>query len=155
MTLLLRLWRWLASLFGRAKPADTVNLYRAEVCEEEPELLDRRRVYLVGGADAPWSASLICPCGCQEIVRLSLLPGDRPRWRALVSARGVVTLDPSIWRVRGCRSHFFIRHGRVLWAAPDSRLPVMPVPPIRPKADRHVQRERELPPFGRPRGGQT
>ena len=142
MSSLLSFWLWLTGLFWRSpprsRPVATSSLYHAETHDDEPDQLERYRIYLLGAAGAAWSASLICPCGCGEIIRLSLLPDDRPGWRAEVNAGGLVTLHPSIWRVRGCRSHFFIREGRVLWAGPDTTAPVMLRPVVKTKVDRRI-----------------
>ncbi|WP_371815099.1 DUF6527 family protein [Bradyrhizobium sp. CCBAU 51753] len=44
-----------------------------------------------------------------------LLKEIRPRWDARVDQRGHVTLHPSVWLKQGCRSHFWLRDGRVIW----------------------------------------
>ena len=136
--LLARLWRWLATVFGWTKVAAPKNVYRAVACSDEPDRLERLHVYLLGDPGSPWSASLICPCGCDAIIRLSLLDNDRPHWAVKVTNSGMVTFHPSIWRVRGCRSHFRIREGRVIWSGPDATSPVMLKPPIKPAADGHL-----------------
>ena len=87
-------------------------------CEELPEAPRSRRIYLVGD-DEPWSAGFLCPCGCGALIQLSLVSRDRPSWRATIGAGSVISLHPSVWRQRGCRSHFFIREGRVAWAPSD------------------------------------
>lgn len=84
--------------------------------DDVPEDLDPRHVYLVGDEGQPWSAALLCPCRCGEVIQLSLMTRDRPRWRAEVEANGAVSLYPSVWRTRGCLSHFILRRGRVYWA---------------------------------------
>jgi hypothetical protein len=94
--------------------------------EDLPDAPKEGRIYLVGEPDRPWSAALLCPCGCGEIIQLSLLRDDAPSWRVNVAPGGAVTLHPSIWRIRGCRSHFFIRSGRLIWAP--ERMGVTPVP---------------------------
>lgn len=88
------------------------------VAEEMPDLLDSDRIYLVGDPRRPWSAALLCPCGCRASIQLSLIAGDSPRWRVRRHFSGSVTLHPSIWRKRDCRSHFFIRRGRIVWSGP-------------------------------------
>jgi hypothetical protein len=50
------------------------------------------------------------------VISLSLISTDNPRWHARLHVDRTVTLSPSIWRTKGCRSHFFIRGGRILWA---------------------------------------
>src|SRR5258708_27803125 len=83
---------------------------------ESPEAVVPKVVYLVGESNNPWLAIFVCPCGCEEVISLSLIRNDRPRWRAMLHIDGTVSLSPSIWRKRGCRSHFFIRRGRVVWS---------------------------------------
>lgn len=111
MKLLARFRRLLAAL----KPPRRWTAIR---CEELPETLRRRRVYLVGDRQDPWSAGLLCPCGCNALIQLSLVPNDRPSWRATVARHSVISLRPSIWRKRGCCSHFTLRGGQIDWAQP-------------------------------------
>ena len=70
--------------------------------------------YLVQDGGFAWAASMQCPCGCGDSITLNFI-GGRPCWSAEVDARGFVTVHPSIWRTSGCRSHFWIRQGRVRW----------------------------------------
>jgi len=88
----------------------------AEHVEDDPDVLLTRRVYLIGEGEAPWAAALVCPCGCGAVIKLSLLPTDSPRWSADVDIDGAVTLRPSVWRTKGCRSHFVLWRGRIIWA---------------------------------------
>ena len=89
--------------------------FATELVEEIPEVLEPRRLYLMGDQFRPWSAALLCPCGCGATIQLSLMADDRPSWRATRHFAGSVTLHPSIWRKRDCRSHFFLRRGHVVW----------------------------------------
>lgn len=72
-------------------------------------------IYLIGEGRNLWVAALVCPCGCGELLQMSLMPHGRPRWKATQHWDGTVSLHPSVWRQKGCRSHFFLRRGRVLW----------------------------------------
>jgi hypothetical protein len=101
--------RWFRLLFEPKKH------YGFSVVEDPPDELDDNVVYLIADGGPPWSATFVCPCGCKERISLSLIPRDRPNWRATVNNDGI-TLHPSVWRKKDCRSHFFIRGGRVLWA---------------------------------------
>jgi Family of unknown function (DUF6527) len=78
------------------------------------------------GEGAPWLAALACPCGCGEVIHLSLLKRDSPRWSFHEEDDGTITLSPSVWRSRGCKSHFFLRRSTITWcdakAAPVSHL---------------------------------
>lgn len=88
--------------------------WRTVTSAEEPEVLLSSVLYLVGEQEK-WAAVFKCPCGCQEPVWLNLLEGHRPRWSISVSAEGIPTVSPSVNRQVGCRSHFFLRSGRIVW----------------------------------------
>jgi len=88
--------------------------YRIVRATELPDSLKGRTLYLLGIPE-PWSAALLCPCGCEELIQISLLDNDSPSWRLRLNKRDQPTLDPSIWRKHGCRSHFFLREGRIVW----------------------------------------
>jgi hypothetical protein len=105
-------WGIMQGLFYRWKYRNRV---RATAVEEVPESLDRRHLYLIG-SENPWSAALLCPCGCGEILHLSLLLDDSPSWTLHMEKRSKLpTLSPSVWRTKGCRSHFFLRDGLIDW----------------------------------------
>lgn len=60
------------------------------------------------------TASHLCPCGCGNRVVTPFGPAD---WQLLFD--GTITLRPSIGNGQiPCRSHYFIRADRVVWAAP-------------------------------------
>jgi len=92
--------------------------YRAVFVEERPdatEMVDWT-LYVVGRTQSPFCVAMLCPCGCKEALYMSLVQDDRPRWRVKVYADKTATMVPSVWRVVGCRSHFILFRGRVLWA---------------------------------------
>ncbi|MDO9185866.1 MAG: DUF6527 family protein [Bacteroidia bacterium] len=74
------------------------------------------RITIVGGKDYVKWAYLRCPCGCNEIIMLSLIKGANPSWRIWIDKLGRPTISPSIWRTEGCRSHFIIKSGKLIWA---------------------------------------
>ena len=82
--------------------------------EELPESIQPSRLYVLG-EDTPWAVALMCPCGCRELIQLSLLDDDSPRWRLISASKRKPTLYPSVRRKRGCHSHFVISQGRVRW----------------------------------------
>lgn len=106
-----RLWAWLRSWFIRpARPLKTVH------AEELPDRLDPKAVYVLGEGNHRWFVTMICPCGCGATLQMSLLPDARPRWRLIEhSDDGTISLQPSVWRQVGCRSHFFLRRGLIQW----------------------------------------
>ncbi len=118
MALILRLWavisylpRWLFSLWMPRKP----KLFRCIRVDEFPDKIDGSKVYLAGEGDNLWAAAMLCPCGCGEVIELNLLQQARPCWSAQEHPDGTISLAPSVWRQKGCRSHFFVRHGLIDW----------------------------------------
>jgi hypothetical protein len=91
------------------------KLFRCVRVDEFPDKLAQATIYLAGEGNNLWAASMVCPCGCGEVIELNLLNQTRPCWSAQEHPDGTVTLAPSVWRQRGCRSHFFVRHGRIDW----------------------------------------
>jgi hypothetical protein len=109
-SLILRIWLWITSWFSRRpEPRRTIRL------EELPERLDARAVYVLGEGPHKWFVAMVCPCGCQETVQVSLLLDARPRWHLTEHPNGTISLEPSVWRKVGCRSHFFLRCGLIQW----------------------------------------
>ena len=104
------LWSWLLRLFRRDQPA-----FRFTVVLEEPELPQPNRIYLVGDEGRPWKGVLLCPCGCGDLIELNLSPPGPPLWRVERIDGQRITMHPSIWRTAGCRSHFWIRDGEIVW----------------------------------------
>ena len=101
-------WAWLLGFFDLP--------YRFEVNEGTfPKDLDRRHIYILTEDGDPWEARMVCPCGCGEPLDLNLIPDDHPTWKATTDAQGRATLHPSVWRHIGCRSHFWVRNGRIIW----------------------------------------
>jgi hypothetical protein len=103
--------RWLVAHWPRRK----LKLFRSERVDEFPDTLQRAKVYLAGEGDHLWAAAMICPCGCDEVIEMNLLKQVRPCWSVQEHQDGLVTLKPSVWRGKGCKSHFVLRHGRIDW----------------------------------------
>ena len=59
------------------------------------------------------TVSFLCPCGCGGE---SNIPVDSKGWGIVFNAPGVLTLTPSILKMGGCKSHYFIRDNKVVWA---------------------------------------
>lgn len=89
--------------------------YRYVRVDEMPDALKPFTVYLCGEGEYLWAAAMICPCGCKEVISLNLLKAARPCWGVHGHKDGTVSLHPSVWRQKGCRSHFFLRQGRIDW----------------------------------------
>jgi hypothetical protein len=103
------IWNWLVSLFRREQK------YQFSKMEELPDCLEAGKIYLLGEAEYLWSAVMVCPCGCNATLHMNLQPDAKPLWSAIEHRDGTLTLHPSVWRKVGCRSHFFVRKGRIIW----------------------------------------
>lgn len=88
---------------------------RYERVNEFPELLESGTLYVAGEEPDIWAAAMLCPCGCGDAIELNLLKQASPCWTIRQRSDGSVTLRPSIWRTKGCRSHFLIRNSRIDW----------------------------------------
>jgi Family of unknown function (DUF6527) len=106
-----RILNWLESLF--APPARRVQYIEGD---ELPAVVPPLTVLVAREEGTLWSAAMRCPCGCGRRLEVMLLPGVEPRWDLYVDRRGRPTLHPSIWLQEGCRSHFWLRGGRIEWS---------------------------------------
>ncbi len=128
-----RLWarfvEWFRSLrlLGRAReeslresetqlpaPAPSPPLYRVVHLSEDPDELLPGTLYAIGENGHLWHVALACPCGCGATIALNVLSDASPCWRLYEGSDGP-TLSPSVWRTTGCKSHFILREGRVMW----------------------------------------
>jgi hypothetical protein len=83
--------------------------------DDLPDELRERSVYLAGEGRHLGCAALVCPCGRGEVIGLNLLKDARPCWGVDKHPEGTVSIQPSVWRQKGCRSHFFVRNSRIDW----------------------------------------
>lgn len=114
------LWLWTAVTFlprrlAAAWPWRKPRLYRGASVEEFPDRFEREKIYLAGEGNNLWGAAMVCPCGCGAVIELNLLTQVRPCWSVQQHPDETITLAPSVWRQKGCRSHFLIRRGRIIW----------------------------------------
>lgn len=92
--------------------------YKLKSVTDTPEgaTIRKRTVYWVGEDGYKWCLVFRCPCDCGEIIYLNLLTNTKPVWRVIKHEKGEFSVSPSINRIRGCRAHFFLREGMVVWA---------------------------------------
>ncbi|WP_425576795.1 DUF6527 family protein [Nibrella saemangeumensis] len=105
------LWRFTQKIWERWFKQSAKLVY----VDDLPEKLSKDGFYVIGDPKNPWLLAFICPCGCQEIIQLSLLTDYRPHWTFSVEKQQRVTIMPSVWRQVGCRSHFWIKSSKVTW----------------------------------------
>ncbi|WP_354678502.1 DUF6527 family protein [Cupriavidus plantarum] len=85
------------------------------VVEDLPDQFKPRTLYVVGENEPYWLAAFVCPCGCGETIQLPMITGQRPRWTLDSKGTRLPSLSPSVDRTVGCRSHFWIRAGKIWW----------------------------------------
>lgn len=92
--------------------------YKVEIIPDNPNLenLKKDTVYVVGEKRYMKWAYMKCPCGCNEIIMLSLNRNSYPSWSVKQDSLGRATISPSINKLSGCKSHFFVKNGKLIWA---------------------------------------
>lgn len=111
MTFLGKIIAWVRSLFGeRPRRVEFVE------ADELPATLASRNLYVAREDGELWSAGMICPCGCGRRLEVMLLKGVKPRWDLSIDKKGLPSLHPSVWVADGCRSHFWLRSGKIHWS---------------------------------------
>jgi hypothetical protein len=90
-------------------------LFTYSYVSEMPDVLMENCIYIVEEDKNAWLVMLQCPCGCKEIIYLNLLRRTRPYWKISIRNKKYATIYPSIWKNSGCKSHFIIRDGSLIW----------------------------------------
>lgn len=92
--------------------------YKVEIIPDNPnpDILKKNIVYVVGDKGFVKWAYLKCPCGCNDSIMLSLNKISYPSWSVKQDKLGRATISPSIHKLEGCKSHFLIKRGKLVWA---------------------------------------
>jgi len=106
--MLKKLLNWLVKFFRKEK------LYGYQYVDDVPDHLRPGIVYLVGNQDYYWQMVMLCPCGCKKALYMNLMAEYDPSWKYKITGE-TISLSPSIDRQVGCRSHFFLTHGKIKW----------------------------------------
>lgn len=80
-----------------------------------PRRLPFRNLVMARDDGEDWSVGLQCPCGCGQRLEMMLLKEVKPRWDISVDSNGHVSLHPSVWLREGCKSHFWVKRGKIIW----------------------------------------
>ena len=107
--------RFLHRVFSRVGRWFVRPYHMLVVDEGLPDRLEHRTVYVVREDEFDEQAAMLCPCGCGCVLHMNLLSDERPFWRVTQNNDRTMTLYPSIRRKRYCRSHFWLRNGRIHW----------------------------------------
>jgi Family of unknown function (DUF6527) len=103
---------WWRRFLARFSPRRVLTIIESDSL---PEQLPRRNLVLAREDGEDWCVGLRCPCGCGERLEMMMLENVTPRWDIALDKQGRVSLLPSVFRRVGCRSHFWVRAGRIVW----------------------------------------
>lgn len=107
--MLRKIWDFLRGLFD---PALKIHIIKGDSL---PKHMPTRDLILARDDEEDWCVGMRCPCGCGRTLELLVFPEANPGWRVEIDGKGRPSLAPSVWLKDGCRSHFWVRHGRVYW----------------------------------------
>jgi hypothetical protein len=108
--MLKRLLNWCKGLLFADKP------FKYKFVEDVPTKLYKRTVYIVGENNFYWQMVMLCPCGCNNVLHMNLMEEQSPSWSYSINTERAISIFPSVNRLVGCKSHFFVREGKIIWA---------------------------------------
>ena len=91
--------------------------YKTEHRDHLPEVIANETIYIIGESGNQWLIAFKCPCGCDSIIHLNLLEDAEPRWNYKITSKKRINIFPSIWRIKGCKSHFIVRNSKIDWVS--------------------------------------
>jgi hypothetical protein len=108
--MLQKLRNWYNRLFKKEKR------YKYKYVEDVPDELKPANLYIISNDTFYWQVAMLCPCGCKKTLHLNLIKGNHPKWSFDIDKKKRISLHPSIDRTVGCKSHFWVRKGKIIWA---------------------------------------
>lgn len=128
MNIIKKIGQWFGSFLGPSTPAQqqksaekkplpSIVFAVLTITEKPPknEDITEQDFYFVASSNKPKWTLFKCPCGCGDVITLSMQPMHRPSWRLQETTSRRPTLYPSVWRDKGCMSHFWLKDGRIFW----------------------------------------
>ena len=103
---------WLRGFIAAMTPRRALTIVEGD---KLPEKMPLWNLVMARDDGDDWSVGMRCPCGCRQRLEMMVLKEVKPRWDVSTDSRGHVTLQPSVWLREGCRSHFWVRSGKVIW----------------------------------------
>ncbi len=86
---------------------------KVKFVDDLPETCKEDIIYIIG-SEFKWIIVFLCPCGCKNVIYLNLLKEEAPNWNYTFN-KNKLTISPSIRRTKGCKSHFWIKNGKIVW----------------------------------------
>lgn len=112
MNIALGVIRWWRNVLAGLGPRRRLRIIEGDSL---PARMPIRDVVLARDDGEDWCVGMRCPCGCGHVIELLVIAEAKPRWDVSVDIQGRPSLSPSVWLRKGCRSHFWLRNGRVYW----------------------------------------
>jgi hypothetical protein len=103
---------WYLKLKEYVLPARRIAIVEADT---PPDSLPSRNLILAREDNEDWAVAFRCPCGCGKRLELLLVDEAKPNWKLTLKNGEKPTLHPSVWLKNGCRSHFWLRDGKIVW----------------------------------------
>lgn len=112
-----RLLNWFLNFLNFKKFNDKRKreIYRFEFIDDVPDSPKEKVLYFIGEDDYYWQFIMLCPCGCNSLLHMNLIEDYYPSWSYKVDDN-LISVTPSVDRTVGCKSHFFIKSGKLIWA---------------------------------------
>ncbi|MGH8752089.1 MAG: DUF6527 family protein [Burkholderiales bacterium] len=101
-------YRRIPSATSFARVVEVATQAEADIALREPKV-----IAVVENPSLRKWVKFFCPCGCREVIALNLMRHIHPCWRIRFDRRGRISVWPSVWRLNGCRSHFFLTANEV------------------------------------------
>lgn len=100
--------------FKRDEPVYFASIISTEQTPSN-SAIEEKEFYLVKYKRKHIWALFKCPCGCGQVISLSVQKVHPKSWSVKKSRGGRPILYPSVWQNIGCWSHFWINDGKVYW----------------------------------------
>jgi hypothetical protein len=90
--------------------------YKHQIVNDVPDIVKSGIIYIIKNNGYPWQIVMLCPCGCKKNLHMNLVKEYYPYWKFKIDKRNKISLSPSVHRIVGCKSHFFVRYSKIVWA---------------------------------------
>lgn len=118
--MLVKLLNWFKGLFFKGKPfnhkiSSKAYFYDYEFIEDVPDKIKSGIFYLIENQGYCWQSVMECPCGCKAPLYMNHVEDFEPNWSYKINEKNKISLYPSINRMVGCKSHFWLIDGKIKW----------------------------------------
>jgi len=103
-----KLLNWIHKLFQCQKT------YEYNYVDEVPDYTKPGILYIIKNEEYEWQIVFICPCGCKKLLHINLIKEYEPYWHYTIK-ENQISLHPSVHRMIGCKSHFYLKAGKIIW----------------------------------------